>query len=259
MPQVNRSGEVKIILTEAGRSADLSGAHVIDASPSAGAAPTIAVNYLVESLKPVKIAEVRSLHFPHVSLVSEGVAAQPKIELYMHEDSKVKLLLIMRNFMIDSNEGGYLIADKLHQFLIEKGALNYYLLAGLRITGERGVYVASADPNDAKVFIESGARVIKNLENLPADRLSSYLLFFYIKRTKKAWLLVTEVVPYFPDPVAARDLLQVLSKALGFTVNLEKLEQEIEKQKAILEEFQKDYEKMLHEKRKRGKEPFYIG
>jgi len=251
--------DVKIILTEDGKNADLRGAHVIDATPSAGAAPTIAVNYLIENLKPVKIAEVKSPHFPHVSVVNEGVASQPRIELYMYEDSKIKLLFILRNFVIESAEGSYAIADKLYRFLMERGALNYYLLTGLKITGERGVYVASSDPSDVRTFLESGARLLRELESIPADKLSSYLLFFYSRKTGKAWLLVTEVVPYFPDPAAAKELLQVLSRALGFGIDLDKLEEEIAKQKEILEEFQKDYERMLQERVKRDREPLYIG
>lgn len=251
--------EVKIILTEKGEVADLRGAHVIDASPSAGAAPVIAINYLVEDLRPIKIAEVRSPHFPHVSLVNGGVATPPKIELYMYEEPDVKLLFIVRNFMIDSLEGSYVIADELHKFLIKREAYDYYLLTGSRITGERGTYVASADPGNVRRFLESGAKLIPDLDSIPADKLSSYLLFFYSTRGGRAWLLVTEAVSYFPDPIAARDLIQVLSRALGFRVDLEKLEEEIEKQRVLLEEFQRDYERMLQEGGKRGKEPFYIG
>lgn len=254
-----REQEVKIILTEGGRGADLRGAHVIDASPSAGAAPTIAINYIVENLRSIKIAEIRSFHFPHVSLVDEGVAAPPKIELYMYEEENIKLLFIVRNFVIDSPEGGYVIADKLYRFLTERGANNYYLLTALRITGERGTYVASACPEDVRKFLESGAKLIPDLDNVPADRLSSYLLFFYSTRSGKAWLLVTESVSYFPDPIAAKELIQVLSRALGFRVDLGKLDEEIEKQKMLLEEFQKDYERMLQEGGKKGREPFYIG
>ena len=254
-----RVENVKIVLTDDGRNADLRGAHVIDATPSAGAAPTIAVNYLIENLKPTKIAEVKSPYFPHVSIVSEGIASQPKIELYMYEGSNIKLLFILRNFVIESVEGSYAIADKLYHFLVERGALNYYLLTGLKITGERGVYVASSNPNDVRAFLESGARLLRELESIPADKLSSYLLFFYSQKIGKAWLLVTEVVPYFPDPAAAKELLQVLSKALGFGIDLDKLEREIAKQREILEEFQKDYEKMLQERVKRDREPLYIG
>lgn len=249
----------RIILTDFGRSADLSDAHVIDATPSAGIAPSIAISYLIERFKPAKIAEIRSQHFPHVSLVSKGVASYPKIELYLHEGERAKLVLISRNFTIDDSEAGYLIADMLHGFLAQRKALNYYLLAGARLTGERGVYIASANLDDVKLFLKSGAKLLRNLEEIPADKLSAYLMYLYSRRTGRAWLLVAEVMPYFPDPAAAKDLLEVLSKALGFEVDLRKLEEEIKKQRELVNEFRRDYERMVQEEIKGDREPLYIG
>ena len=253
-------GGVKIVLTEAGERADLRGAHVIEASPSLGAAGLIAINYLVETLKPVKIAEVKSLHFPHVSIVDEGLASHPSINLYLHRDGDLKLVFISRNFPIESEEGGYLIASKLHRFLVERGAVNYYLLSSSRITGERAVFVASSNPDDVRRFLDSGARILSNLDNIPADKLSSYLLMLYMRDTGHACILVSEVVTYFPDPISARMLITVLAKGLGFKVDLERLDEEIEKHRRILEEVQKGYERMLQKQRERpSREPFYIG
>ncbi len=259
MPYSDRSEYVKLILTEAGRSADLSGGKVIDATPTAGVAPSIAVNYMIEKFKPVKLAEVRSKHFPHVSLVSNGIASQPRIELYLHRAENAKLILISRNFALDDSEAGYEIARELHRFLAERGALNYYLLSGMRLTGERGVYVASSDPNDAEIFLRSGAKPLRRLDEIPADKLSTYLMYFYSRGGGRTWLLIAEVMPYFPDPEAARDLLKVLSKALGFEIDLAKLEEEIEKQRAMIEEFRQDYERMVQERIKGDRRPLYIG
>ncbi len=255
----NKPEIAKIILTDFGKSADLSDAHVIDATPSAGIAPSIAVSYLIERFKPAKIAEIRSQHFPHVSLVSNGIASCPKIELYMHEDEQAKLILISRNFTIDDSETGYLIADMLHSFLAGRKALNYYLLTGARLTGERGVYIASANLDDAKLFLKSGAKLLRSLEEIPADKLSTYLMHLYSRRTGRAWLLVAEVMPYFPDPAAAKDLLEILSRALRFEVDLKKLEEEIEKQRALVNEFRRDYERMVQERIKGDRKPLYIG
>jgi len=249
----------QLILTELGRSADLNNAHVIDAAPSAGIAPSIAISYLIERLKPIKIAEVRSQYFPHVSLVNNGVASYPKIELYLHEDKEVKLVFISRNFTIDDSEASYIIADMLHKFLAERNASNYYLLTGVRLSGARGVYVASADPNDSGLFLRSGAKPLRNLDEIPADKLSSYLMYLYLRMAGKVWLLAAEVMPYFPDPAAARDLLEVLSRALRFEVDLAKLDEEIRKQRELVNEFRRDYEKMLKEKVKGDREPLYIG
>jgi len=255
----DRSPEVKLILTEEGRLASLEGGRVIDATPSAGVAPSIAMNYLIENLKPIKLGELRSRYFPHVSLVSNGVASQPRIELYLHQTPKIKLILVSRNFVVEDNEACYEIARTLYRFLVERGALSYYLLSGMRLTGERGVYIASSDPNDAEIFLKSGAKLLRRLDEIPADKLSAYLMHFYSRMTGKAWLLIAEVMPYFPDPAAARDLLRVLSRALEFEIDLEKLEEEIEKQEALMDEFRKDYERMLQERIRGDRRPLYIG
>ncbi|MEM0329448.1 MAG: PAC2 family protein [Nitrososphaerota archaeon] len=251
--------EDSVILVELDKSADLSGAHVIDATPSAGIAPSIALSYMIDGLKPVKIAEVRSRYFPHVSLVSNGVASQPKIELYKYESGGVKLVLISRNFVMEDGEPSYLIAERIYRFLIERNARNYYLLTGIRLTGSRGVYIASADPDSVRVFLKAGAKLLRSLDEVPADKLSSHLMHLYLKGTGKVWLLAAEVMPYFPDPAAAKDLLELLSRVLGFEIDLEKLEDEIRRQREMMEEFRRDYERMLQDRVKGEREPHYIG
>lgn len=257
--KAGRLRDVEIVLTKDEENVDIEGAYVIEASPGPGAAGSIAVNYLVETLKPLKLGEVRSPHFPHISLVSEGLAKLPKIELYFYENSGLKLILISRNFPIDTVEGSYLIARKLYSFLKERGAVNYCLLSSSRITGESVVYVASANPENARIFLNSGARISPNLEMLPIDKLSSYMLMLY-SREGEAYLLISEVLSYLPDPMAAKRLLQVISKALGFEISLERLEKEIEKQKTILEELQRGYGQLFQpEEEKPTREPLYIG
>ncbi len=257
--KAGRLQDVEIVLTRDGENVDLKGAYVLEASPGPGAAGSIALNYLVETLKPLKLGEVRSPHFPHISLVSGGLAKPPRIELYFYENSGLKLILISRNFPVDTVEGSYLIARRLYSFLKERGAVNYCLLSSSRITGESAVYVASTSPENARIFLNSGARISPNLEMLPIDKLSSYMLMLY-SREGKACLLISEVLSYFPDPMAAKRLLQVLSKALGFEISLERLEKEIEKQKSILEEIQKGYGQLFQPKEKKPtREPFYIG
>lgn len=251
---------VKLILTEDGGRADLSGAYVVEASPGPGAAGAIALNYLIESLDMKKLGEVRSPYFPHISLVDEGVATPPKIELYLYESRGVKLVIISRSFPVDSSEGSYLVARELYRFLWERGAANYCLLSSSRVTGESAVYVASAKPEDARVFLNSGARPSPNIEMLPIDKLSSYMLMLYSRSSGSACLLISEVLSYFPDPMAAKRLLEVLSKALGLKVSLDRLDREIEKQKRMLEELQRGYGQLLPQREEKPtREPFYIG
>lgn len=252
--------DAKIILNEEGEKADLRGASLIESSPSPGAAGYIALTHLIEFLRPVKIAEIKSPHFPQVSIVNdEGLAGQPKIELYFY-DKDVKLVIMLRNFPIESSEGSYIVARKLYEFFRVKGIKSYYLLSSSRIFGESNVYVASTSMDNAKSLLEAGARLSPNLDTLPIDRFGAYMLSFFARNGGQTFLLISEVYSYLPDPSAAKRLLEVLSKALKFKIDMEKLDIEIQKQKKLIEEFQKGFGQMLPEKGEQpSKEPYYIG
>ncbi|MEM1583468.1 MAG: PAC2 family protein [Nitrososphaerota archaeon] len=252
--------DIRIILNEEGEKAELSGSTLIESSPSPGAAGFIALSHLIEFLRPVKIGEVRSPHFPQVSIVNdEGLASQPKIELYFY-DKDVKLLIMLRNFPIESNEGSYLVARKLYEFFKAKGVKAYYLLSSSRILGESNVYVASTSIDNAKRLIEAGAKLSPNLDTLPIDRFGAYMLSFFARNGDMALILISEVYSYLPDPAAAKRLLEVLSKALKLKIDMEKLDIEIQKQRKLIEEFQKGFGEILPGKEEQpSREPYYIG
>ncbi|MCS7126355.1 MAG: PAC2 family protein [Aigarchaeota archaeon] len=250
----------KIILTKEGEEADLRNSYLIESSPSPGAAGFIALTYFIDLLKPVKIGEVRSPHFPQVSIVDEnGIASMPKIELYFY-NREVKLILMVRNFPIESSEGGYIIARRLYELFKSRGVKAYYALASSRVLGEQSVYVASTSITHSKNLLDAGAKLSPNLDTLPIDRFTSYMLSFFARNDSQAFLLISEVYSYLPDPAAAKRLLEILSKALKFNVDMEKLDREIEKQRRMIEEFQRGFGRIIPEKEEEpSREPFYIG
>ncbi|MCL7383339.1 MAG: PAC2 family protein [Thaumarchaeota archaeon] len=252
--------DAKIILNDEGERADLRGSSLLESSPSPGAAGYIALTHLIEFLHPVKIGEVKSPHFPQVSIVNdEGLASQPKIELYFY-DKDIKLVIMLRNFPIESSEGSYLVAKKLYEFFKARGIKAYYLLSSSRIFGESNVYIASTSMDNAKSLLEAGARLSPNLDTLPIDRFGAYMLSFFARNGDLTFLLISEVYSYLPDPAAAKRLLEVLSRALKFKIDMEKLDIEIQKQKKLIEEFQKGFGQILPERGEQpSREPYYIG
>ncbi|MCF8885124.1 MAG: PAC2 family protein [Nitrososphaerota archaeon] len=256
--------DVKIILTEEAKKMDLSKSCVLEASPSPGAAGYLALNYLTGNLKIVKIGEVRSPYFPQICIVNDdGVASSPKIEFYFYEGDEVKLILVSRNFPIDSSEGSYLIARKIYEFFKSIGVSEYYLLSSSRILGENVVYVASTTIAYAKKLLDVGARLLPSLENLPIDRYSAYMLSFFTRDNGVAYLLLSEVYTYLPDHAAAKRILEILSRALKIKLDMEKIDREVERQRKLIEEIQKSIGPLLPERRggeeEPSKEPFYIG
>ncbi len=234
---------------------------VIEASPTPGAAGLIAGNFLIESLEAKKVAEVVSPFFPQISLINDqGIASRPKIEIYLADVQGRKILLMSRNFPVESNEGSHILARKLYEFLAERGVVEYYVFASGRITGERGVYVSSTSIDEVKSFLAAGARLSPSLESLPVDKLTGFLMMFFAREKKRVFLLLSDTPSYFPDPLAARRLLEVFSRGTQLQLDLSKLDAEIEKQRRVMEEVEQGALGLAGEREEKSpREPFYIG
>lgn len=243
---------------------DLSGAILFDASPTPAAAGIIASTFLVDNLKARKVGEIKSIYFPQISIVTEdGLASPPKVELFLYEDRgrKLKLLFMVRNFPIESNEGSYLIAKFVYDFFKQKGVKEYFFLGSLRITGGKDVYVSSTKIQDMDKLINAGAKLFPSMEIIPMDRLSSFLLYFFARDGKPVRLMFSDTPVYIPDPAAARNLVNMLSKFLDLSLDTSKLDEEARKQKSLVEEMEKEMygpAAVARREERYPKEPSYI-
>ncbi|MEM3031358.1 MAG: PAC2 family protein [Nitrososphaerota archaeon] len=251
--------ETKIVTLDGG---DISGAIFIEASPTPGAAGIIACNYLVESLGGKPVLEIFSPHFPQVSIINEkGIASRPKVELHLVRSDKVKLLIMTRTFPVESNEGSHEIARAVFEYLLSKDVAEYMVLASGRVTGDRSVFVTSTDPTNSGLLIAAGAKPSPSLDSLPVDRLTGFLMTFFARAGRKISLVVSDTSSYLPDPIAARKLLEVVTKAINLELDFTKLDTEIERQKQMFQEAEQLGYGAGRDGRdeKYQKEPFYIG
>lgn len=251
-------------ITSFEKNLDLSDAALFDISTSPGAVGLIVASYLVDTLKAKKIGEITSPFFPQISLVTEeGEASHPKIDIYFYQnpDTGEKMIFLLRNFPVEGNEGSYLIAKKIYDFCTENNFASYYYVGGTRISGGEDIYVSSNNLELVKEILEVGAKLAPSLEMLPMDRLSGFLLSFFMKNNKKTMLFLAESSSYLPDPVASKKLLEILTKTLKINVDLSKLDEEIDKHRKLLEELEKGvYTDVLQPgaEGKHPKEPSYI-
>lgn len=234
---------------------------VIDVSPSPGVVGLIISNLFTDSLASEKLAEIYSPHFPQVTLINnEGVASLPKIEIYEAKstnDDHVSLVLVTRNFLVDSSEAGEEVSNLICELLGDKAISEAILLSSARITGTGEVFVSSTILDLTRAFLQLGAKPAPNTEALPIDRLASSLLFRLYMNGTPVSLLISDTISYMPDLSAAKKLVSILSRHLGVSIDVSRLDQEIEKQKVIFEEI----ERALREefKEKGGRPPSYIG
>lgn len=251
-------------ITNLDKSLDLKNAVLFDMSTSPGAVGLIVASYLVDTLKAKKIGEITSPFFPQISLVTEqGEASHPRIDIYFYQnpDTGDKMIFLLRNFPVEGNEGSYLIAKKIYDFCSENNFASYYYVGGARISGGDDVYISSNNIELVKDIVEVGAKLAPSLEMLPMDRLSGFLLSFFVKNKKKTTLFLAESSSYLPDPVASKKLLEILTKTLKINIDLSKLDEEIAKHRKLLEELERGvYTDVLQPgaEEKHPKEPSYI-
>jgi len=241
---------------------DIEGAVFIEGAPTAGAGGILAVNYLRDAYDAKQVGEVVSPYFPQVSLIDEGgIASLPKMELYLAKYKGVKMLLLSRAFPIESNEGSYEVAKKLYEFLSDKGVEEYIVLASGRISGNGSVFVSTTNLDDSKRLLDAGAKRSPSLENLPVDRTTAFLMLFFARDHKRVTLLVSDTISYMPDHVAAKRLLEVVSRYLGIELDFTILDKEIERQNRLMQEIEQLglMGKQLTGEERPSKEPFYIG
>ncbi|MEM1946869.1 MAG: PAC2 family protein [Candidatus Caldarchaeum sp.] len=241
---------------------DLEGAVFIEGSPTAGAAGILAANYLKDVLNGVLVGEVVSPHFPQISIIDEeGIASRPKLELYLVNAKGVKLLVAGRAFPVEGTEGSYEVASKLYEFFRAHNISEYIVLASGRISGDGSVFVSTTNLDHSKKILDAGAKQAPSLENLPVDRTSGFLMFFFARDRRKVSMLFSDTASYMPDHAAAKKLLEVVSRYLKFEIDFTKLDVEIERQNRMLREIESlgFMEKALTGEERPQKEPFYIG
>ena len=255
--------KTEVRITE--KDVDLSEALMYEAAPTPGAVGLIAISFLVDTLKAKKIGGVYSPFLPHVSLVdNNGVASAPVGELYLCENKtqEKKILFLVRNFPIEEKEGGYIMAKAIYDFCENRGISKYGFLGGVKITGKDDVHAASNQSTLLDTLLKLGAMPIKALDELPLDKLSSFLVKLFTQHGKEAFILISESSSYLPDPLAAKRLLRIMAKLIGLELNLSRMDEEIEKYKRMREELERTFISQLlppKKKEKTSKEPSYIG
>jgi predicted ATP-grasp superfamily ATP-dependent carboligase len=234
---------------------------IIDVSPSPGVVGLIISNLLTDSLASEKIGEIYSPHFPQVTLINnDGVASLPKVEIYEikpTDKNNTSIILITRNFLIESSEAGEEVSELIFELLGEKKISEVVLLSSARISGTGDVFASSTVLDITREFLQLGAKTTPNIEALPIDKLASSLLFSLCMKGVPVSLLISDTISYMPDLSAAKKLINILSKYLGISIDVSKLDQEIEKQRIIFEEIERALREEFRERG--GRPPSYIG
>ncbi len=231
---------------------------LIDVGPAPGAVGLVSASALIESKKGVRVLRVFSPHFPQISLIdNEGVSSLPVVELHQLTDG-TNVVILMRNFVVESTEAGEAVARS----VIERIGLNevelYLVITSGRFSGTGDVYAASNDQQLLRRAVNSGAKVLSSVENLPVDRLTSSLMRKAMTSKVRTLLILADTEGFLPDFRSAKRVLQFLSALLQIEIDTKKLDEEIAKQQAFLRQMEEAFSELGEGERREGS-PSYIG
>jgi predicted ATP-grasp superfamily ATP-dependent carboligase len=231
---------------------------LIDVGPAPGAVGLVSASVLIESRKGGRVLRVFSPHFPQVSLIdNEGVSSLPVVELHQVTDG-TNIVVLTRNFVVESTEAGEAVARS----VIERIALHevdlFLVITSGRFSGTGDVYAASNDQQLLRKAVDSGAKVLSSVENLPVDRLTSSLMRKAMTSKVKTLLLLADTEGFLPDFRSAKRVLQFLSALLQLEIDTKKLDEEIARQQTFLKQMEEAFSELGEGERREGG-PTYIG
>jgi len=213
---------------------------LIEGLPGLGLVGKIALRYLIKQLKAKKIAYLYSPHFPYFVLVNKkGSVRLLRGSFYYYQNPKGSdILLFTGDSQSQTIEGQYEIADRMLDFSERHGVKTIATIGGYRMEPKEKpkVYIAATDQSIIQKALDAGA----NLSTSGSPIVGTAGLILGLAKFKHidALCLLGETRGYLPDPQAAKSVLEVLSAAFNFDLDLKDLDDEIGKAETMVTKLQ---------------------
>ncbi|MEM3737269.1 MAG: PAC2 family protein [Candidatus Bathyarchaeia archaeon] len=242
---------------------DLENPTLIQGLPGLGFVGKIAVDYLIEELKPKSFAELYStyLAMPDGSLGiqvnSDGTYTLPKFEFYAYTHSKPHLILLTGN-MQPVASGQYEVMDSILDFVQRYGCKRVIAVGGFRTHTEQmlgQVYGVFSDERTAKEVCSLGVSASRGGSVTGACGL---ILGLGWRRKLNCIGLLGATKGEYPDALAAKAVIDVVARLVGLQINFRRLDDEIENLRAKLEIINKLQSASLKKVLRDEKESFYV-
>lgn len=213
---------------------------LITGLPGIGFVGRVVGKYLVEELKAKKVAELYSPHFPHqVFMTKKGGIRLIKNTFYQVKGKRRDILLLVGDVQALTTVGQYEVADKVIDYA-EKSGVTLIITVGGYSTGKvnekRQIFGAANAKEMLKefgkfgvVFGQAKGSIVGAAGLLPA--LSKI-------RGIKSICIMGETHGAYVDVTAAKNIVELLARYLGFTIELKKLEQKAVESEKVLKKIE---------------------
>lgn len=218
------SSQSKIIV-EISETPKLRNPHLICGLPGSGYVGKIAVDYLIDELKGVQFANIFSSSFPpQVSIQDDGTIDLMKNTLYYCKSTPDDIILLTGDAQPVTPESEYAMAEEIIGICEKLGVKNIYTLAAF-ITGTFSknpkVYGTSTSLQIVKEFTKQG---IFTMNGGSITGMNGLVIGAGKTRGITGVCLLGETSGYVVDAKASKAVLEILSKMLGFKIDMTTLE-----------------------------------
>jgi len=210
---------------------------LIEGLPGMGMVGRIATRYLIRQLGATRFAEIYSPHFPYYVLVNKkGNVRLLRGEFYFWKNptGNNDLLFLTGDSQAQTIEGQYEVTSHILDFAQKLRIKTIVTIGGYRKEAEETPNVMAVSTSFELLKRALEANATSSPSGNPIVGTAGLLLGLAKFRKIDALCLLGETRGYLPDPKAAKSVLEVLRKILGFDVDLSGLDREIEKSKEIV-------------------------
>ena len=221
---------MKEVIIKLVKEIDMKDVTLIEGLPGVGNVGKLALDHMINVLKPEHFANIYSKHLPpQVLLDDEGIASLVAQKLYHYKKEDEHFVFLAGEYQGASAEGQYELAYELLRFLSDNyGLKRIYTLGGYglgKMLEEPRVLGAATSKEIADLFRENGVVFSKGEPSNGIVGASGILLglgkeFFGVD----GGCLMGETSGYIVDAKSARKVLSILSKITGIEVDMKDLE-----------------------------------
>ncbi len=212
---------------------------LIEGLPGVGNVGKLVAEHMIHELNAELIIEIYSWHFPPQVLVNnDGTVRLCKNEIYAWKSDRHNLLILTGDQQSVTNEGHYLIVERLLDIAQQYGVSRIYTLGGYGIGQlvERQMVLGAA--NDPGLVEEMKRYGVEFREEEPGGSIvgaSGLLLGLGKLRGFPAVCLLGLTSGYLVDPKSAQAVLKILSQALNLKIDMQALEDRAEEMERVVE------------------------
>lgn len=208
--------------------------------PGSGYVGKLAADHLISTFKLKKVAEYTSESFPPVvNVKADGTTEQMKGELYFGEAGKNKgLLVFTADAQPTTSEGEYELSDAAIKLAKRCGVKKVYALAAY-ITGSFSASPKVYGSATSKAMLDSLSEMgVTLMKDGGISGMNGLLIGIATLRGLEGACLLGETSGFVVDPGASKSVLEMLSKAVEFPIDTEKLEKKAEETQKVIHQLQ---------------------